>query len=73
MRLLLGFETPDSGTVTYDGRELTTLDVREVRRQVGVVLQNAQLMPGDIFSNIVGFAPGPHHGGRLAGRPARRP
>ena len=57
MRLLLGFETPDAGTVTYDGRELATLDLREVRRQIGVVLQHAQLMPSDIFSNIVGFAP----------------
>jgi len=57
MRLLLGFETPDAGTVTYDGRELSTLDLREVRRQIGVVLQNAQLLPGDIFNNIVGFAP----------------
>ena len=57
MRLLLGFETPDSGTVTFDGRELATLDLREVRRQIGVVLQHAQLMPSDIYSNIVGFAP----------------
>ncbi len=32
MRFLLGFETPDAGTVTYDGRELSTLDLREVRR-----------------------------------------
>jgi ABC-type bacteriocin/lantibiotic exporter with double-glycine peptidase domain len=57
MRLLLGFETPDSGTVTFDGRELGTLDLREVRRQIGVVLQHSQLMPSDIYSNIVGFAP----------------
>ena len=57
MRLLLGFEAPDSGTVTYDGRELATLDLRDVRRQIGVVLQHAQLMPSDIFNNIVGFAP----------------
>jgi NHLM bacteriocin system ABC transporter peptidase/ATP-binding protein/NHLM bacteriocin system ABC transporter ATP-binding protein len=57
MRLLLGFEKPDSGTVTFDGRELATLDLRDVRRQIGVVLQQAQLMPSDIFSNIVGFAP----------------
>jgi NHLM bacteriocin system ABC transporter ATP-binding protein len=56
LRLLLGFESPDSGTVTYDGRELATLDLREVRRQIGVVLQNAQLLPGDLFNNIVGFA-----------------
>jgi ABC-type bacteriocin/lantibiotic exporter with double-glycine peptidase domain len=57
MRLLLGFETPESGSITYDGRDLSTLDLREVRRQLGVVLQNAQLLPGDIFTNIVGFAP----------------
>jgi NHLM bacteriocin system ABC transporter ATP-binding protein/NHLM bacteriocin system ABC transporter peptidase/ATP-binding protein len=57
IRLLLGFETAHSGTVTYDGRELATLDLRDVRRQIGVVLQDAQLMPSDIFSNIVGFAP----------------
>src|SRR5262249_15920448 len=38
-------------------RELATLDLRDVRRQIGVVLQHAQLMPSDIFSNIVGFAP----------------
>jgi ABC-type bacteriocin/lantibiotic exporter with double-glycine peptidase domain len=57
MRLMLGFEAPDSGTVTYDGRELVTLDLRDVRRQIGVVLQQAELMPTDIFSNIVGLAP----------------
>ena len=57
MRLLLGFESPDSGTVTYDGRELATLDSREVRRQIGTVLQHSELMPSDIFNNIVGFAP----------------
>ena len=57
VRLLLGFESPDTGTVTYDGRELSTLDLREVRRQIGVVLQHAELMPGDLFSNIVGYDP----------------
>ncbi|APW62511.1 NHLP family bacteriocin export ABC transporter peptidase/permease/ATPase subunit [Paludisphaera borealis] len=57
MRLLMGFETPGVGAVLFDGRELATLDLREVRRQIGVVLQNADLMPGDLYSNIVGFAP----------------
>jgi len=32
MRLSLGFEAPDASTVTYDGRELSTLDLRGVRR-----------------------------------------
>jgi ATP-binding cassette subfamily C protein len=54
LRLLLGFESPESGSLYYDGQDLSTLDVREVRRQTGVVLQNARVMPGDIFQNIVG-------------------
>jgi ATP-binding cassette subfamily C protein len=54
LRLLLGFETPESGSLYYDGQDLSTLDVREVRRQIGVVLQNARVMPGDVFKNIVG-------------------
>ena len=56
LRLLLGFETPTEGSVSYDGRELATLDVHEVRRQIGVVLQDARLRPGDLYSNIVGLA-----------------
>ncbi len=41
-RLLLGFETPTEGVLAFDGRELFTLDVQEVRRQIGVVLQGAR-------------------------------
>jgi NHLM bacteriocin system ABC transporter ATP-binding protein len=54
MRLVLGFEFPESGTIRYDGLDLAGLDVQAVRRQIGVVLQNGKLMPGDIFENIVG-------------------
>lgn len=39
MRLLLGFETPWSGVVSYDGQDLADLDVAAVRRQMGTVLQ----------------------------------
>jgi ATP-binding cassette subfamily C protein len=56
-RLLLGFETAESGSVYYDGQDLTSLDVQAVRRQIGVVMQNAQVLPGSIFENIVGSAP----------------
>lgn len=56
LRLLLGFETPTAGTVSYDGKSIATLDIRDVRRQIGVVLQTAQVMPGDLFTNIVGFS-----------------
>ena len=54
VRLLLGFASPDSGAVYYDGRDLSSLDVRSLRQQIGVVLQNAQIMPGDIRSTILG-------------------
>jgi NHLM bacteriocin system ABC transporter ATP-binding protein len=54
LRLLLGFETPQSGAVSFDSRDLKDLDVRAVRRQIGVVLQSGRLMPGDIYTNIIG-------------------
>jgi ABC-type bacteriocin/lantibiotic exporter with double-glycine peptidase domain len=56
LRLLLGFEWPESGTIAYDGFDLSGLDPQRLRRQLGVVLQEAALLPGDIFSNIVGSA-----------------
>ena len=39
MRLILGFESPWSGVVSYDGQDLADLDVTAVRRQMGTVLQ----------------------------------
>jgi ABC-type bacteriocin/lantibiotic exporter with double-glycine peptidase domain len=57
LRLLLGFETPESGSVYLDGKNLAGLDLENVRRQMGVVLQHGKLMIGDIFTNIVGSAP----------------
>ena len=56
-RVLLGFEKPETGKVYYNGQDLSKVDIRAVRKQLGVVLQNGQLMSGDIFSNIVGANP----------------
>ncbi len=53
-RLLLGFEEPEAGEVFYDGMGLGQLDVDLVRRQIGVVLQDGNMMPGDIYTNIAG-------------------
>jgi NHLM bacteriocin system ABC transporter ATP-binding protein len=53
-RLLLGFETPETGAVYFDARDLAGLDLHALRRQIGVVLQNSQLMAGTIFENIAG-------------------
>lgn len=53
VRLLLGFDKPDSGTIYYDGQDLSKLDVTSVRRQVGVVMQNSKLSSGTIYGNII--------------------
>ena len=52
LRLLLGFERPESGRVLYDGQDLASLDVLAVRRQLGTVLQNGRLNAGNILENI---------------------
>jgi NHLM bacteriocin system ABC transporter ATP-binding protein len=51
-RMLLGFETPVSGTVSYDGQDLAGLDIYAVRRQLGVVMQNGRIMSASMFENI---------------------
>ena len=54
LRVLLGFERPEAGMIRYDGHDLAGLDVRSVRRQLGVALQQSALLPADIFHNIIG-------------------
>ena len=56
LRLLLGFDVPDAGSIFYDGKELAALDVDALRQQLGVVLQKTDLLPGTIYQNIAGSA-----------------
>jgi NHLM bacteriocin system ABC transporter ATP-binding protein len=53
VRLLLGFDTPSQGGVYYDGKNVNKLDLLEVRRQIGTVLQNGAIISGSIYENIV--------------------
>ena len=52
VRLLLGFEKPVGGSIYYDGKDISGIDLSSLRRNIGTVLQNSKLMSGDIFSNI---------------------
>ena len=56
-RNLIGFERPDQGRIFYDTCDIGKYNIRSIRRQLGVVLQNGQLMAGDLFMNIVGSNP----------------
>ena len=57
IRILMGFETPQEGTVFYDGNDIKTIDPVSLRQKMGTVLQNGQLYNGDIFTNITISAP----------------
>lgn len=52
LRLMLGLENPDSGIVSFDGRDLSALDRSSVRRQIGSVMQSSALLPGSIRENV---------------------
>lgn len=54
VKLLLGLEQPLNGAIFYDGRDLRGLDIAAVRRQIGIVMQQAKLTPGSLFENIRG-------------------
>ena len=57
MRLLLGFEKPQKGSIFYDKKDIAKIDPESLRRKIGVVMQDGKLFLGDIYSNIVITAP----------------
>lgn len=50
--LALGLRKPSRGRVLIDGMDLSTLDLRAMRRQVGVVPQTSVLFAGTVQENI---------------------
>ncbi|HOS29939.1 MAG TPA: ABC transporter ATP-binding protein [Treponemataceae bacterium] len=52
VNLLSRFYNPDSGQVLIDGIDLKTVQIRSVRKQVGVMLQDSFLFSGTIMDNI---------------------
>ncbi len=57
MKLLLGFEKPNAGKIYYDNKDIESVDKRELRKKMGVVLQDGKLISGSIFENITITAP----------------
>lgn len=53
-KLIVGLYPPTSGHIRFDGRDLAGLDVRSVRRQLGVVLQDSFLF-GETIRNGIAF------------------
>lgn len=53
VRLLMGFEGFDEGSIAIDGIDIRELDPKSYRQKIGVVLQNDGLLSGNIYDNIV--------------------
>ena len=51
LRMIAGFETPDSGTIAIDGQDVSSLPVEQ--RPVGLIFQNYALFPHmTVYDNI---------------------
>lgn len=57
MRLLLGFEKPTRGSIYYDREDIANVDIRSLRSNVGVVMQNGTLFQGPLYMNITVSSP----------------
>ena len=52
LRIILGLTPPTSGLVSIDGLPLSTLNIRTVRRDIGVVPQTVSLYGGSLKKNL---------------------
>jgi ATP-binding cassette subfamily B protein len=57
MNLLLGFYEPGEGSITVDGRDIATMSKQELRKHMGIVLQDPYLFAGDIKFNVSLYNP----------------
>jgi putative ABC transport system ATP-binding protein len=51
-QLLLRFYTPNSGTITINGKDISTMNAQQLRRKIGYVGQEPVLFSGTIAENI---------------------
>src|SRR5256885_11872618 len=58
LRCLNRLEEPTAGVVRFDGRPITELDPRELRRRAALVLQTPVLFEGTVRENLMVHAPG---------------
>jgi len=55
LKIMIGLFRPRTGTVLIDGVPLENMDIQAFRSQIGVVMQDDQLLSGSIAENICFF------------------
>jgi ATP-binding cassette subfamily B protein RaxB len=59
LKLMCGLYYPTAGKILLDGEVLSTDDVHVIRRHIGVVLQEDDLLSGSVLDNVCFFASHP--------------
>jgi ATP-binding cassette subfamily B protein len=57
VKLLLGLYAPRSGTITYSGVPISSLDLDRIRERIGLVTQDSQLFSGSLRDNLLFVRP----------------
>ncbi|MGD6874029.1 phosphate ABC transporter ATP-binding protein [Sutcliffiella horikoshii] len=52
LKMLNGLLTPTSGEIIINGKDLDKYEPTELRKQVGIALQSAPMLDGDVFDNL---------------------
>lgn len=52
IRLLLGFESPQQGSIYYDNMDMTGINLQLLRAQMGTILQSGAILDGTILENV---------------------
>ena len=61
LKVLLGLYPVTSGEVRYDGLPITAVGLNTVRKSLGVVMQDDELLSGSILENVCFFNSQPDH------------
>ena len=52
VRLLLRFHVPNSGSIFLDGKEISKINLKDLRSSISLVTQTITLFPGTVLQNI---------------------
>lgn len=52
IRLMLGFEKPESGSIFYDSYDLARTNKQSIRQKIGTCLQDGKMFSGTLFENV---------------------
>ena len=53
LKIIMGMETPNSGVVYYDEKDIRVLNQKSLRQKIGSVFQFSKLFPGTIYDNVI--------------------